>query len=387
MPVERENQSRLTRVLLDGFKTISDLNLEMGQLNILIGANGAGKSNLLSFFSMLNWITAAGQGGLQEFVAKSGGASSLLRDGPDVTERIRAKLCFDTARGANEYQVRLSFASVNTLIFTEESFRFARADLGYVPDWTNVSPGRPESGLGELASSTHPAAKTAAVVQLLLRSCAVFQFHNTSFTSRIRQSWDIEDQTFLKTDAGNLAPFLFRIQQEEPTVYRRITDAIRELAPFFRDFEFAQRRGKLLLQWRERGTDRVFGAHQASDGTLRAMALIALLLQPADWLPAVLLIDEPELGLNPAAISIVAGLLKAASVRSQVVVATQSPLLVDSFEPEDIIAVDRGATADDPFGRRSRYQRLQHAQLTDWLAEYSLGELWQKNVIGARPAQ
>ena len=133
MPADKENQSRLTRILLDGFKTICDLDLEMGQKNILIGANGAGKSNLLSFFSMLNWITGS-QGGLQEYVAKSGGASSLLRDGPEVKERIRAKLCFDTARGANEYQARLAFASGDTLIFTEESFRFARADLGYVPD-------------------------------------------------------------------------------------------------------------------------------------------------------------------------------------------------------------------------------------------------------------
>lgn len=381
-----EPQSRLGVISLDGFKTICDQTLTLTQRNILIGANGAGKSNLLSFFSMLNWMTASG-GGLQEFVNMNGQASALLHDGPEVTERIRARLHFKTPKGLNDYQIRLAYAAGDRLIFTEENFRFDKDGAAHSPNWINLAPGNLESGLDAFAKSADPAAKTARVILMLLRRCAVYQFHNTSFTSRIRQTWDVEDNRFLKSDAGNLAPFLFRLRQQEPSAYDRILATTRDVAPFFRDFEFAPRSGKLLLQWRERGSDLVFGAHQASDGTLRAIALITLLLQPASGLPALLLVDEPELGLNPAAIAVIAGLLKAVSVRSQIVVATQSPLLVDAFEPDDIIAVDRGVAEHDLYGRCSRYRRQSAQELEGWLQDYSLGELWEKNVIGARPAQ
>jgi predicted ATPase len=213
----------------------------------------------------------------------------------------------------------------------------------------------------------------------LLRQCAVYHFHNTSETARIRQRWDKEDNHSLKEDGANLAPLLFRLRESAPKVYGRIVATIRQIAPFFADFVLEPTNGSLLLPWRERHTDMVFGSHQASDGTLRAMALIALLLQPADELPDVIILDEPELGLHPAAVETVAGLLKAVAVRRQVILATQSLALVDQFQPEDIIVVDRR-------DRASEFRRLTSEELREWAEDYSLGELWEKNVLGGRPS-
>jgi predicted ATPase len=134
----------------------------------------------------------------------------------------------------------------------------------------------------------------------------------------------------------------------------------------------------LLLQWSERGSDLVFGPHQASDGSLRLFALTALLLQPEEQLPDVLILDEPELGLHPFGIRLLAGALEAASNHCQILVCTQSMPLINHFEPEAIIVVDRP-------GRASSFRRLDGQKLADWLQEYSLAELWEKNVIGGRP--
>ncbi len=155
-------------------------------------------------------------------------------------------------------------------------------------------------------------------------------------------------------------------------------DTIRSILPFFADFELEPDRGRLLLQWRERNSDLVFGASQAADGMVRVMALVALLQQPEKDLPAVLILDEPELGLHPCAIEMIAGLLRSASLHTQVILATQSVSLIDRFEPENVVVTERS-------GRESTFQRLSASALDAWLDQYTLSELWEKNVIGGRP--
>jgi predicted ATPase len=213
-----------------------------------------------------------------------------------------------------------------------------------------------------------------------LRRWIVHQFDDTSATSRMRIKWSVDDGLQLKEDAGNLAPFLYRLQQNKPKHYRRIVETIRLILPFFADFEFQPEYGSLLLRWLEQGTDRVFSASKAADGMLRAMALVALLQQPEEDLPNVLIIDEPELGLHPYAIEVLASLLQSASQHVQVIVATQSVSLLDRFEPHDIVVVDRA-------GQESTFRRLNDADLAEWREQYTLSELWEKNVLGGRPAR
>jgi predicted ATPase len=368
--------NRLVNLTLHGFKSIRRLsNLSLGGMNVLIGANGAGKSNLISFFRLLGWAVAPSPGNLQFQVSRVGGANSILHDGAAVTPQIEAHLEFETFTGTNEYQIRLSHAAPDTLIFADERFRFSHRDSLTKADWRRLGAGHREAGLIQEAETGNP---TARVIRTLLQGCVVYQFHNTSETARIRQRWDVDDNRFLKEDGANLAPFLLRLRETEPNTYRRILETVRQIVPFFADFLLEPVGRTVLLQWRERHSDFVCSAHQASDGTLRTLALLALLLQPLRDLPDVLILDEPELGLHPYAINVVAGLLNSVALEKQVILATQSMNLIDYFEPEDVIVVERP-------DRESLFRRLDREQLREWLEEYSLGELWEKNVLGGRP--
>jgi len=368
-------KDRLTRVTLRGFKTINALtDFDPGSLMVMIGANGAGKSNFISFFRLLSW-TLSGQ--FQLHVQESGPASALMHDGPSRTHEIEVALTIQTENGENEYAYRLFYAAGDILIFADERFRFTRE--GYpVRDWISLGAGHRESKLAEYAASDDRGAQTAAVTAALLRKIVVYQFHNTSDTARVRGQWNKDDGRWLKEDGANLAPFLYRLKQQEPKYYRRIVETTQIVLPFFLDYELEPEFGRLLLSWRERGTDRVFTAPQAADGMLRLMALIALLQQPESDLPNVLILDEPELGLHPSAINVVAGLLRSISEQVQVIVATQSVSFIDRFDPEHIVVVDRDK-------RESTFRRLNREDLDNWLEEYSMSELWEKNVIGGRP--
>jgi predicted ATPase len=381
---------RLTRITLRGFKTIKDLtDFEPGDLTVLIGPNGAGKTNFISFFRMLSWaMTPPGQ--LQVHVAQQGGASALLHDGASVTQQIEAILSFGEGVGTTEYGFRLSHAAADTLLFADEWFDFAGPDqskgrrflegghrestlLGGPAMFRNtLTPPPAQPGRARLRHERLP-------VLRMLQGISVHQFHNTSQTARIRNKWDVSDNRWLKEDGANLASFLYRLEAEHPAYYNRIQDTLRLILPFFAAFELYPEAGSILLRWREIGSDQVFNVSQASDGMLRAMALVALLLQPEKGLPAMLILDEPELGLHPYAIEVLASLIRGASKHVQVIVATQSVSLIDRFDPNDIVVTDRKH-------RETSFKRLDNAALTEWLETYTLSELWEKNVVGGRPS-
>lgn len=377
----------LQSIALRGFKTFADLAddhlFEVRPLNVLIGPNGAGKSNFISFFRLLSWALSP-PGRLQEHVARQGGASSFLTDGPETTREITAHLELTTDSGENEYSFRLTYAADDTLIFTEEKFRFTR--LGSVTEapWEEMAVGQREA---QIIRESEGGGETARVIHNLLRRLIVYQFNNTSETARIRGKWNKDDGRYLKEDGANLASVLYRLKTHEAPYYARIVRTIRMILPFFEDFELEPEYDALLLRWRERHSDRIFNASQAADGMLRAMALVTLLLLPDGDLPDVLILDEPELGLHPAAIGVVGGLIRSISSQIQVILATQSLPLVDCFGPEDVVVVDRGYDGLNAMrvGRYSRIKRIDRASLQDWLDEYALSELWEKNVLGGRP--
>ena len=366
-------RARLEKFTLCGFKSIVKLeNFQPNSLTIMIGPNGAGKSNFISFFRTLSFALS---GKLQSYIQQYGPASDILHDGPEVTQEIEAELTVRTEAGENQYAFRLVYAAGDTLIFSDERCRFSRTEFGGKARWRVLSAGNRESNLVQLAIEED---KTAYIVKSLLQKIAVYQFHNTSMTARVRAKWSWEDRRWLKEDAGNLAPFLLRLKQDQPRYYARIIETTRLILPFFDDFVLEPEYEKVLLQWREKGSDRVFSVSQAADGMLRVMALVALLQQPEIDLPDILILDEPELGLHPYAITVIAGLIRSVSTKIQVIVATQSTPLIDCFEPENIVVVDRRE-------RGSEFRRLNPLDLQEWLKEYSISELWEKNVIGGRP--
>jgi predicted ATPase len=367
---------RVEKLTLRGFKSIRELvDFEPSPINVFVGANGAGKSNLISFFRLLSWMMAS-PGNLQEHVAASGGANSLLHYGAARTREIEAELQIATEKGRNDYAFRLFYAAGDTLVFAEEKYRFSRSSMTSDAPWKDLGAGHREAKLIKAAEEGN---ETARVIWSLVRKCAVYQFHNTSMTARMRGKWDADDSRWLKEDGANLAAFLLRLREEERPYFYRIVENLRLLLPFFADYELTRdRAGKTILQWREHGSDVVFSAAQSSDGMLRTMALVALLLQPERDLPGVLILDEPELGLHPSAINVVASLMRAVSRNCQVLAASQSTAFVNQFGPEEIVVVDRLEGA-------SVFHRLDPVQLEEWLAEYSIAELWEKNVFGGKP--
>lgn len=363
----------LQKLTLKGFKSIKEIELELRPLNIMIGANGAGKSNLVSFFKMLNEMMG---GRLQLYIGLSGRAQSLLYFGPKVTQQIEARLEFEVDNGIDTYEMRLFYAAGDTLIFAEETLSFLEKGRLH-PKMDSLGAGHQETKIIQAADENLPTAKT---IRYLLNRCRVYHFHDTSLTAEVRQSCYVDDNRFLRPDAGNLAAMLLRFRTENNGLaYHRIVKNIRLIAPFFDDFDLKKDQSKrVILNWREKGSDRIFGPHELSDGTLRAICLTTLLLQPEDELPELIVVDEPELGLHPYALNVIAALFKKASYSTQILISTQSSSFLNNFDPEDIITVDRE-------GQESKFERLESAKLEEWLEEYSLGEIWEKNVIGGGP--
>lgn len=368
----------LRRIEINGFRSIKQATLELRSLNVMIGANGAGKSNFIAFFKMLNEMMA---GRLQEYVGRTGRAQSVLHFGPKVTPQIEGLLEFgaDDDDDSFTYHLRLFHAANDSLIFADETVDYkkeGRQTHSRPP--MSLGAGHAETKIGELASKDNPRAK---VLHVLLNACRVYHFHDTSATARIRQTNYINDNRGLMADAGNLAAMLYAFRLKDEAVYRRIVSTIQKIMPEFEDFDLQPSRlnpNEISLNWRTRGRDYLFGPHQISDGSLRAMALVTLLLQPEEDQWGVIILDEPELGLHPYALEIIAGLIRAASENTQAIVATQSQTFLNFFEPDEVITVD---TAHG----ESVFRRLGQEDYRDWLDDYSIGELWQRNVVGGGP--
>ncbi|MEJ7638286.1 MAG: AAA family ATPase, partial [Singulisphaera sp.] len=262
-------------------------------------------------------------------------------------------------------------------VFAEETLSFQETGRAGHPKILSLGAAHQESGIAEQVILLDA---TARLIRHLLDQCRIYHFHDTSPTARVRQYSYIGNNRWLMSDAANLAAVLYRLHEENGVVYRRIVATTRQIAPFFDDFVLEPTGGgrDIILNWRQRGSDLIFGPHQLSDGTLRAVCLIALLLQPVADLPDLIIVDEPELGLHPYALNVIASLFEAAAHHTQVLIGTQSSSFLDHFDPEDVIVVDHD-------GKESTFHRLDPAKLKEWLGEYSLGEVWEKNVIGGGP--
>jgi len=357
---------QISRLVLRGYKSIAECDLELGRLNILIGANGAGKSNFIGFFRLINRILDQQ---LQVAVGQAGGPDALLHFGRKKTEELHADIRF----GNNGYRFTLQPTQDNRMMFKHEALWWNQHG-----DWRARS-GHFETYVEEQKKRT----LIYGFVVPAMRSWRLYHFHDTSSSALVKQIHNINDNEYLRDDARNLAAFLLRLKNHHEEHYQRIVKVIRLVAPFFGDFHLrptVDNKEKIQLEWTELGQDQPFTANALSDGTLRFICLAVVLLQPEAFVPAAILIDEPELGLHPFAINVLAGLMKSASQEHQLIVSTQSVELVNEFEAEDLIVVDKR-------GGASTFKRPDTEALSEWLTEYSLGELWKKNLLGGRPGR
>lgn len=369
----------LKEIHLNGYKSVDGATgqiIPLGDVTVLLGANGSGKSNLVSFFSMLNSMAA---GGLQQYVGKQG-VSRLLYYGPKQTESVLFRLEFESDGMRGSYETELSHGIPDRLFISSERVVCHEAGMPQPVEYT-LAQGTNESGLG---ADTHEISKI--LLHGLLSGIRTYQFHDTSDTARIKDRCYVDDARYLRSDAGNLAAFLRMMNQagKYKKYYDRIVRHIRRVMPQFGDFVLEPLPGNenyIRLNWTDSsGNGYLFDPAQISDGSLRFMAIAALLLQPPELLPKFIVLDEPELGLHPSAIGELAGIVRAAAQKTQVLLATQSTRLIDEFLPEDLVVVER-----DEAAKCSVFKKLDAGQLGDWIARYSLSELWEKNVLGGQP--
>lgn len=359
--------AQLKRLTVRGFKSIRELtDFELRNLNVLIGANGAGKSNFISLFRMLGQLA---EGRLQLFVKDEDGPDALLFGTRKRTRQLEAEFYF----ADNGYRFTLQ-ASGDRLVFTREETWF-HGD--FAKKAHHLGSGHDEAKLPDVKHDTF-----APYVRNAVGSWRVYHFHDTSVSAPVRHSQPVRDNLRLKPDGANIAPFVRLLRERHSAYYNRIVETVRLVAPFFGDFVYRAEPGERVdLEWFDAADpDTPFGPRQLSDGTLRFICLAVLLLQPTSLQSDTILLDEPELGLHPYALNVLAGMLKQAAEARQLIVSTQSVELINALEPEDIIVVNRESGA-------STFERLNPEALSEWLKEYTLGELWKRSIIGGRPTR
>lgn len=362
-------KNKVTSITISGYKSIKKLeDFKLLDLNVMIGSNGAGKSNFISFFKFINAIA---EGNIQSLIARSGGADSILHFGSKNTHALEATVSF----GPNSYSLKLSPSAKDSLVFEEETCSFQGVRHSKPFTFSTLSSDRLESGLpketGDIGKTTLES----------IKSWKLYHFHDTSDTAPLKKYGPINDNYRLKPDASNLASYLYFLEQKHPYDFNNIVDTIKLIAPFFSNFILRPNQlnqETIQLEWKHKNSDNYFNAYSLSDGTLRFICLATLLLQPSEMMPTAILLDEPELGLHPAAIQLLANLLQSAATKTQVIVSTQSVTLINQLPPETIIVVDRDAG-------ESKFRKLTSLELENWVDDYGLGDMWEKNVIGGRP--
>jgi len=362
------NQDQLSQIVIKGFKSIKECEIELSNINVLIGSNGAGKSNLISVFEMLQNIL---EQELSYYVGKKGGVDSLLYNGKEATDSISAEFYY----GSLIYNFELEWTDKGNLLFRSESLVFEGKELV-------GEGGHSESKVKEALQKF--SVNTKFPQMMLNPSWRVYRFQDTTSSSRIKSEQNISNDIALMSDGRNLAAFLYRLKNYFPKEYADILRAVQLVAPFFKDFVLSPNElnnDQIVLRWYHKTNKDVFYAMQLSDGTLRFICLAVLLLQPKELQPGIIIIDEPELGLHPFAITIFTEMVQKAAVSKQIILATQSVELLNCFSPDDVIVAEYDMDG-------SKFERKNCKQLEYWTENnYSIGEMWNNNILGGRFAR
>ena len=361
----------LQKILIENYKSIKKVEIDISNINILIGSNGAGKSNFISFFKLLNSLI---KGKLQNYIAEESGANNVFHHGLKSSEYLKGMVSFRNNTNINNYEFELKPNSEGGVFFSEENPVYKTEHYGQTYKYGNIATGNSETNLKTDFRNTIKYLKER------LSELRLYHFHDTSKTALVKQSFNIHDNEVLYEDARNLASFLFRLSIKEPKILEKIEKTTRLIAPYFDEFILKPsiyNEEEIRLGWKEKNSDMLFNASHLSDGTLRMICLVTLFLQPNP--PKIIILDEPELGLHPFALTVLSDLIKKITLQEvQVIISTQSVPLIENFTIDDIIIVEKK-------GRESIFKKADKNFLKEWVDEYTLGELWEMNLLGGRP--
>ena len=379
-----EPASKIESIKIQGFRSLADVELtDLPNAAVLIGPNGSGKSNIFLFLEMLQQMLRYRR--LGEFVARHGGADDQLFGGSEQTSLIESEIGLKAKRGKGTIVVKLSYTQGDGFFVDRESLDFSSPEP-LAPMGRTIFNRDSESGILPVDSDGVPSSEVRdphlneALIECrdFLGGWSFHQFHNTGFHSNIKKSCDITDNVRLRADGGNLAAVLYGLERKDPKRYDYICKLINRVLPTFDRFDLEESYGKVMLRWKARGSDKTMGAHLTSDGSLRYFCLVTLLNLPEEMLPSVILLDEPELGLHPSAVGLMGAMIKRMSRKRQVIVATQSPQLLNEFELGEIYVFDLK-------DGQTRVHRPDEEGLKNWVEKYTTGEIWLTNLLGGRP--
>ncbi|MDR1111685.1 MAG: AAA family ATPase [Deltaproteobacteria bacterium] len=371
----------LERITIEGFKSFRNLkNFVFNPgLNILIGPNGAGKSNFIDFFRVMEQLSLRG---LADYVGRYGRAETFFFQGTKTTRVINIEMVIL----GMTYSFSLLPTVEGRVEVKGESLSGTRDDGSRI-EGPRIGPNTNRPAESNLGSPTRVGGVVDSKIpeRMILDVIAgwrAYHFRDTSPFSPLRKEASIFNSGELFADGSNLPAVLWGLKANRPQAYENIVLSMRQIMPVFDDFvlEPEQRDATqdrfVRLCWRERGSRYVYQPWQMSDGALCSLALVTVLRQPDP--PPTIIIDEPELGLHPSTLDFMVGLMHWASEKTQLIVATQSPDLLRTMEPENVIVVHQR-------NGETTFERLEREPLSDWLKEYSLTELWLKNVIRTDP--
>ncbi len=373
----------LKHIAIKGFKSIKSLDLDMEPINILIGANGSGKSNFISLFTFLRNLF---EDRLHNYVKKNGSANTFFHFGAKTTPEIEIDIGIETDIGINRYNFKFEHNANRDSLVSKTSVSLGVEFLEEIRNNSRYTPKKVPRIISDIRNKPTNISHDKCLYSYL-KACHVYHFHDTGPTAGFKQAADLEASDYLYSDASNIAAFLYRLKTSKDKKfiksYNDIVVTIKTVAPYFHDFYFELRgsEGKemILLKWQHRDHDKPFSANKLSDGTARFICMATLLLQPQSLRPAFIILDEPELGQHPVALVVLAEMVESAAKENQVICSTQSVTFANQFEAKDFIVVDleKGASV---------FKRVDEAELKDWLEDYAMGDIWTKNLIGGRPA-
>lgn len=391
----------IEKLEIRGYKSLKDLDLELGPLTVLIGPNGGGKSNILDF---LSFLSEAVNEKMQKAVLDRGGFQALAFAGgaEQISWDLQFKLgplgVFGLDEGPIHYKggvkgIRHMFAlESEELTRTKGGMPLVTVKKGkaifrrMTHQAVKGGDSSPEMQLMDselaIAQVRDPQAyPTVDRLRHYIASWMIYGGFNTGLNAPIRQAQLASPERRLLPDGSNLTTVLYNLWNSHEYRSKRdeISETLKTAYPHFEDLTFpAESQGKIILHWNDRHfKKRSFSATFLSDGTLRLLCLVTILLSPDP--PPLICIDEPELGLHPSLLRLIADLLKDAAVRTQLVVATHSPQLVSDM------AVDQVAIVESEKGATTINRLSDRPGLDQWLKDFSLGELWTMGELGGRP--
>lgn len=365
--------ANLEHIIIKGYKSIKELDLDMKPINVLIGANGSGKSNFVSIFRLFENIYNER---LQAYIKTFGGAERFMHFGSKTTEEVYIEAMF--ADYVNGYKLAL-------VKDKDKDSLLIKSDFAYYHNKPKF-----DDGLDRLITNYDSESKIAnanrvgSYVRNYLKKCKLYHFHDTSSTAQFKSSQDINANKTLSSYAENLGAFLYKLKKNYTQSYENIVQAIQTVAPYFKDFDFNIEGETILLRWQHKHdlSNKGFSAQTLSDGTARFICMATLFLQPKELRPDTIVLDEPEIGLHPDAISVLSEIIKAVSNQgTQVIISTQSVTLANCFEPQDFIIVDY----EDGESKFRRFSDKEYEELEEWLENYQMGTTWEENLIGGMP--